>query len=108
SARSVFRQVTCCGCSRWAEGMGRPLGPITGLTVLGEADGATIRIVDNDPSWPQRFEVERDRIVRALGPVARRIEHVGSTSVSGLASKPVVDITVTVGTPTTMLRSFLR
>jgi GrpB-like predicted nucleotidyltransferase (UPF0157 family) len=61
--------------------------------------GSTVWIVDDDPSWPQRFEIERDRIANALGPVARRIEHVGSTSVSGLAAKPVVDIMVTVEDP---------
>jgi GrpB-like predicted nucleotidyltransferase (UPF0157 family) len=66
------------------------------LTVFGEADGATVRIVDYDPSWPDRFELETARIANALGPVAHRIEHVGSTSVPGLAAKPVVDIMVTV------------
>jgi len=69
------------------------------LTVLGEADGSTVRIVDYDESWPERFVVERDRIAAALGSVVRRVEHVGSTSVPGLAAKPVVDIMVTVDDP---------
>jgi GrpB-like predicted nucleotidyltransferase (UPF0157 family) len=80
-------------------GWGSPPGPVTGLTVFGEADGATVRIVDYDPSWPERFEVERARIANALGRDAGRIEHVGSTSVPGLAAKPVVDIMVTVDDP---------
>jgi GrpB-like predicted nucleotidyltransferase (UPF0157 family) len=80
-------------------GWGRPPGPVTGLTVFGEEDGDTVRIVDYDPSWPQGFEVERDRIGRVLGATAHRIEHVGSTSVPGLAAKPVVDIMVTVDDP---------
>jgi GrpB-like predicted nucleotidyltransferase (UPF0157 family) len=80
-------------------GWGRAPGPIDGLTILGERDGSTVRIVDYDPTWPTRFDVERDRIVPAIGAVARRIEHIGSTSVPELAAKPVVDIMVTVDDP---------
>jgi GrpB-like predicted nucleotidyltransferase (UPF0157 family) len=80
-------------------GWGRPSGPVDGLIVFGERDGSTVRIVEYDPSWPARFEVERDRIGDALGSVARRIEHVGSTSVPGLAAKPVIDVMVTVDDP---------
>lgn len=47
-----------------------------------------------DPSWPAQFEEHRARIVAALGAV--EVEHVGSTSVPGLAAKPVVDVQVTV------------
>jgi N-methylhydantoinase B/oxoprolinase/acetone carboxylase alpha subunit/GrpB-like predicted nucleotidyltransferase (UPF0157 family) len=94
SAGDVLRMLTPGG-----GGWGRPPGPVTGLTVIGEADGSTVRIVDYDPTWPERFEVERDRIVDALGPSMRRIEHFGSTSVPGLAAKPVVDIMVTVDDP---------
>ena len=80
-------------------GWGRPPGPVEGLTIFGERDGSTVRIVDHDPTWPERFEVERNRISRALGATARRIEHIGSTSVPGLASKPVIDVMVTVDDP---------
>jgi GrpB-like predicted nucleotidyltransferase (UPF0157 family) len=38
------------------------------------------------------FERDRTAIARALGEVARGIEHVGSTSVPGLAAKPIIDI----------------
>ena len=55
-----------------------------------------VKIVPYDPSWPRDFEVERARIASALGEVARRIEHNGSTAVPGLASKPVIDIQVSV------------
>ncbi|MBV8236313.1 MAG: 16S rRNA processing protein RimM [Acidimicrobiia bacterium] len=55
-----------------------------------------IEIVDYDPSWPGRFEAEAARLRDALGDVALRIEHVGSTSVPGLAAKPVIDIQVSV------------
>src|SRR5207248_4184131 len=49
-----------------------------------------------DPSWPARFEAEAARLREALGDVAVHIEHVGSTSVPGLAAKPIVDIQVAV------------
>jgi GrpB-like predicted nucleotidyltransferase (UPF0157 family) len=55
-----------------------------------------IEVVAYDPGWPGRFEAWRGRLASLLGPVARRIEHVGSTSVPGLAAKPVVDIQVSV------------
>jgi GrpB-like predicted nucleotidyltransferase (UPF0157 family) len=50
-----------------------------------------------DPAWADRYEVERARIVAALGPTALRVAHVGSTSVAGLESKPVIDILISVG-----------
>lgn len=55
-----------------------------------------ITIVDYDPEWPARFEAEALRLREALGPVAARIDHVGSTAVPGLSAKPVVDIQVSV------------
>lgn len=55
-----------------------------------------IEIVTYDPDWPQAFAAERDRIAAALGALALRIDHHGSTSVPGLAAKPVIDIQVSV------------
>jgi GrpB-like predicted nucleotidyltransferase (UPF0157 family) len=51
---------------------------------------------DYDPAWPQVYACWRQRIGAALGPDGLRIEHVGSTSVPGLAAKPIVDIQVSV------------
>lgn len=51
-----------------------------------------IELVPYDPAWPVAFERWRDRLATALGPVARRIVHYGSTSVPGLTAKPVIDI----------------
>ncbi len=53
-----------------------------------------IVIEDYDPQWPLLYEEERERILRKLGNSALDIEHIGSTSVPGLAAKPVVDIMV--------------
>ena len=58
-----------------------------------------ILVVPYDPDWPARFETIRARIESALGDSALAIEHVGSTSVSGLAAKPVIDIDVVVASP---------
>ena len=55
-----------------------------------------VQVVDYDPAWPARFAAIRDRIAPALGSAAQSIEHVGSTSVPGLAAKPVIDIDVVV------------
>lgn len=57
-----------------------------------------LALVDYDPAWEQRFEEEAALIARALGERAREIEHVGSTSVRGLAGKPTIDIAVGVET----------
>src|SRR5215208_232643 len=55
-----------------------------------------ITIEPYDPAWADAFQHARIEIVRALGPVALRIEHHGSTAVPGLAAKPVIDIQVSV------------
>jgi GrpB-like predicted nucleotidyltransferase (UPF0157 family) len=57
---------------------------------------STIRLDEYDPSWPKRFERERTRIQATLGDRALLIEHVGSTSVPGLAAKPIIDILLVV------------
>jgi GrpB-like predicted nucleotidyltransferase (UPF0157 family) len=50
-----------------------------------------------DPRWAQLFARERDLIRRSLAPwLVGEIEHIGSTSVAGLAAKPVIDIMVPV------------
>jgi GrpB-like predicted nucleotidyltransferase (UPF0157 family) len=55
-----------------------------------------IRIVDSDSAWPAMAERELRRIEAALGDVAVRLEHVGSTAVPGLAAKPIVDLQLSV------------
>ena len=58
-------------------------------------DGS-ITLVDYDPGWPRLFERERSRIRAALGDRVVRLEHCGSTSVPGLAAKPIVDMVLEV------------
>ena len=66
--------------------------------VVGEVveHNATIELADYDEAWPRLFEREAARIRGALGTKALRIEHVGSTSVPGLAAKPIIDIDLVV------------
>jgi GrpB-like predicted nucleotidyltransferase (UPF0157 family) len=56
----------------------------------------TLEVVPYDPAWPARFAAERHRIATALGTLALRIDHNGSTAVPGLAAKPVIDVQVSV------------
>jgi GrpB-like predicted nucleotidyltransferase (UPF0157 family) len=58
--------------------------------------GTTIHLAEYDPAWPALFEREAARIRRVLGDRVRVLEHVGSTSVPGLAAKPVIDIVLAV------------
>ena len=53
-------------------------------------------LVEYDPTWPQRFELEQQRIEGALGLRALSVEHIGSTAVFGLVAKPIIDICVVV------------
>lgn len=65
--------------------------------LLGERRGVDpIEVVEYDPAWPVRFEAWRERLERALGRVASRIDHVGSTAVPDLPAKPVIDVQVSV------------
>jgi GrpB-like predicted nucleotidyltransferase (UPF0157 family) len=66
----------------------------TGL--IGGPEKREITIAEYDPEWPAKFERHAGIIAGALGSAALRIEHIGSTSVPGLAAKPVVDILVVV------------
>ena len=67
--------------------------------LIGGPERRYIELVEHDPAWAARFELERARIHSALGDRAVRIDHVGSTAVPGLAAKPIVDIDVSVADP---------
>lgn len=64
----------------WVDGGALPADPIV--------------MTESDPDWPCRFLDHAAAISRALGDVALRIEHVGSTSLPGLPAKPIIDIDV--------------
>lgn len=54
-----------------------------------------IILSDYDPKWAEYFQLEKQRILRAIFPEQfLRIEHIGSTSVPGLCAKPTIDILI--------------
>jgi GrpB-like predicted nucleotidyltransferase (UPF0157 family) len=57
---------------------------------------APVTLAEYDPQWPALFDREAARIRAVLGDAAVRVEHVGSTSVPGLAAKPIIDILLVV------------
>jgi GrpB-like predicted nucleotidyltransferase (UPF0157 family) len=92
------RSGTYTGLAEELQGEGLPLSvsrddEIRAATI-GEptrVDGP-INLADYDPTWPASYEREAARIRAILGGRVRLLEHVGSTSVPGLAAKPIIDI----------------
>ena len=64
--------------------------------LIGGPEHRRIVIAAPDPAWTPRYDVNRRTIAGALGRFAIRVDHVGSTSVAGLAAKPIVDVLVAV------------
>jgi len=55
-----------------------------------------LAIAPYDQDWPRQFDAEAETLGAALGALALRIEHVGSTSIFGLEAKPIIDIQISV------------
>jgi GrpB-like predicted nucleotidyltransferase (UPF0157 family) len=53
---------------------------------------APVELVEYDPEWPRLYEIEAARVRAALGDRVLILEHCGSTSVPGLAAKPIIDM----------------
>ncbi|NYJ07270.1 GrpB family protein [Petropleomorpha daqingensis] len=64
--------------------------------LIGGREAAAITVVDYDERWPVRFGEIAERVRAAVGAAALGVEHIGSTSVPGLAAKPIVDVLLTV------------
>ncbi len=58
--------------------------------------GKKVIVMEYDPCWPQAFRRIRQELEIGLGDVILSVEHVGSTSVPGLAAKPIIDLDVVV------------
>lgn len=65
---------------------------VTDAEVVGGVEKRTLVLADPDPAWAPAYAEHERRIRAALGPV----EHIGSTSVPGLAAKPIIDVLVSV------------
>ena len=59
-------------------------------------DRRELVIVDYDPAWPDRFRAIANELRQRVGGDAVRVDHIGSTSVPGLAAKDLIDIQITV------------
>ena len=55
-----------------------------------------VHLAEYDPGWPALFRAEAAALREVLGSSARRVEHVGSTSVPGLVAKPIIDMLLVV------------
>ncbi len=55
-----------------------------------------IELQDYDPAWPAMYAAEEGRLRSVLGSRVCRVEHAGSTSVPGLAAKPIIDMVLEV------------
>jgi GrpB-like predicted nucleotidyltransferase (UPF0157 family) len=58
-----------------------------------------ITLAQYDPAWPALFEREAATIRGLLGDTVLRLEHIGSTSVPGLAAKPIIDMLLVIEDP---------
>ncbi len=59
-----------------------------------QQDSSHAAIEEYNPKWAEMYEQEADQIKELLGDKIIRIEHIGSTSIPGLISKPIIDIAI--------------
>lgn len=69
---------------------------VTTVEVVGGQPPLAIGLQEHDPGWAEAYLAHRRRILDAVGDAALAVEHIGSTSVPGLAAKPIVDLVVVV------------
>lgn len=69
---------------------------VSEVDLFGGVEVRRLEVVDYSEEWPKVFAEHRERLIEALQGVAVDIQHIGSTSVPGLAAKPIIDIVVTV------------
>jgi GrpB-like predicted nucleotidyltransferase (UPF0157 family) len=69
---------------------------VTDVEIVGGPEALAVGLHDHDTTWADVFATHRARITAALAAQAVQVEHIGSTSVPGLAAKPIVDLVVVV------------
>ena len=69
---------------------------VTTLELIGGPERLELHLHSYDDRWPGIYLTHRHRIAGAIGTLRTEIEHIGSTSVPGLAAKPIIDIVVVV------------
>lgn len=73
-----------------------PIGTLAQVLTVRPTADQPLEVVPHDDVWAAQFETVAADLLDALGGISARVEHVGSTSVPGLAAKPVLDIDVVV------------
>jgi GrpB-like predicted nucleotidyltransferase (UPF0157 family) len=114
AARVAFREALPVDDDTWARARGWALSQGLGATayytlennrvlvlegrrwLISVLQDAPVALVEYDPTWPALYARQEALIRAALGSRVRLVEHVGSTSVPGLAAKPRIDIVLAV------------
>lgn len=60
----------------------------------------TVKLTSHHKEWAILFTEEKERLLSVLNGIKVNIEHVGSTAISGLMAKPILDIALAVQSPT--------
>jgi len=84
------------GHGRMAPQRGPRRPDVETVELVGGIEKRDLVLADYDTHWPQKYAEHERRIRAALGSAAVQVEHIGSTSVPGLAAKSIIDIQVTV------------
>ncbi|WP_226925455.1 GrpB family protein [Georgenia thermotolerans] len=69
---------------------------VTVVELVGGVEKRELFLAEYDPTWASQYAAHEARVRDAAGSAAVAVEHIGSTSVPGLAAKPIIDILVTV------------
>jgi GrpB-like predicted nucleotidyltransferase (UPF0157 family) len=70
-----------------------PIGEMT--SIIGLAAGKVL-VAPYSVEWQRLFAEERSRLLAAVGAYVQDVQHVGSTSIPGMAAKPIIDIGIAV------------
>lgn len=68
----------------------------------------TIVVEDYNPEWAENFQKIKSELWNVMKDFAISIEHVGSTSVPGLAAKPIIDIDIVIPRKEDLLEAIRR
>ncbi len=69
---------------------------VTDPSLFGGVEKRDLFLVEYDPAWGDVYSTHEARVRSAIGDLVEAVEHIGSTSVPGLAAKPIIDVLVTV------------
>lgn len=61
-------------------------------TVVARGERTSVIIVAPDPDWQRQFDREAARLSAALGSLPHAIHHIGSTAITGMVAKPIIDL----------------